>query len=211
MLCSKWGLEIEMTLMLKGVGYATAAVALAFALAPVDSARAAPVTYTYTGQDFLGGTGPFTASDSVTGTITFAAPLAPNMTVNNNFNQGNVTPLSFSFQGGPEILTSVAFTPADTDFQFATDAAGNIIAWQIDIGLGGGGQIEINFEPNNNEGDEAILDDGDHGVNHLPGTFAIASAVPEPSTWAMMILGFVGVGFMTYRRKTNVRFAGSQI
>jgi hypothetical protein len=27
------------------------------------------------------------------------------------------------------------------------------------------------------------------------------SAVPEPSTWAMMILGFAGVGYMTYRRK----------
>jgi hypothetical protein len=26
------------------------------------------------------------------------------------------------------------------------------------------------------------------------------AAVPEPSTWAMMILGFAGVGFMTYRR-----------
>jgi hypothetical protein len=27
------------------------------------------------------------------------------------------------------------------------------------------------------------------------------SAVPEPSTWAMMILGFIGVGFVAYRRK----------
>jgi hypothetical protein len=27
--------------------------------------------------------------------------------------------------------------------------------------------------------------------------------VPEPSTWAMMILGFAGVGFMAYRRKSN--------
>jgi PEP-CTERM motif len=27
------------------------------------------------------------------------------------------------------------------------------------------------------------------------------SAVPEPSTWAMMILGFAGIGFMAYRRK----------
>ena len=26
------------------------------------------------------------------------------------------------------------------------------------------------------------------------------SAVPEPSTWAMMILGFAGVGYMAYRR-----------
>ena len=29
------------------------------------------------------------------------------------------------------------------------------------------------------------------------------SAVPEASTWAMMILGFFGLGFMAYRRKTN--------
>lgn len=29
------------------------------------------------------------------------------------------------------------------------------------------------------------------------------SAVPEPSTWAMMILGFLGVGFMAYRRKSG--------
>jgi hypothetical protein len=28
-------------------------------------------------------------------------------------------------------------------------------------------------------------------------------AVPEPSTWAMMILGFCGLGFMAYRRKQN--------
>jgi len=27
--------------------------------------------------------------------------------------------------------------------------------------------------------------------------------VPEPSTWAMMLLGFVGLGFMAYRRKAK--------
>jgi hypothetical protein len=31
----------------------------------------------------------------------------------------------------------------------------------------------------------------------------ITGAIPEPSTWAMMILGFFGVGFMAYRRKQN--------
>jgi len=30
------------------------------------------------------------------------------------------------------------------------------------------------------------------------------SGVPEPSTWAMMILGFAGVGFMVYRRKPKL-------
>jgi PEP-CTERM motif len=29
----------------------------------------------------------------------------------------------------------------------------------------------------------------------------LASAVPEPSTWAMMILTFAGIGFMGYRRR----------
>src|SRR3982074_2673797 len=33
-------------------------------------------------------------------------------------------------------------------------------------------------------------------------TFSV-TAVPEPSTWAMMILGFAGIGFMAYRRRNN--------
>jgi hypothetical protein len=31
----------------------------------------------------------------------------------------------------------------------------------------------------------------------------IGGSVPEPSTWAMMIFGFAGVGFMAYRRKSK--------
>jgi hypothetical protein len=34
----------------------------------------------------------------------------------------------------------------------------------------------------------------------------LVQAVPEPSTWAMMILGFMGVGFMAYRRKNRFEF-----
>jgi PEP-CTERM motif len=34
-----------------------------------------------------------------------------------------------------------------------------------------------------------------------------ADAVPEPSTWAMMILGFAGVGFMAYRRRSSAMLA----
>jgi hypothetical protein len=29
----------------------------------------------------------------------------------------------------------------------------------------------------------------------------LSAAAPEPSTWAMMLLGFFGIGFMAYRRK----------
>ena len=34
----------------------------------------------------------------------------------------------------------------------------------------------------------------DHDMTH---------GVPEPSTWAMMLLGFAGIGFMAYRRKSK--------
>jgi PEP-CTERM motif len=39
-----------------------------------------------------------------------------------------------------------------------------------------------------------------------PAVLSYIAAVPEPSTWAMMILGFVGVGFMSYRRRSNGGF-----
>ena len=38
---------------------------------------------------------------------------------------------------------------------------------------------------------------------------AVTAAIPEASTWAMMMLGFCGVGFMAYRKRrtTQLRFA----
>jgi hypothetical protein len=33
--------------------------------------------------------------------------------------------------------------------------------------------------------------------------FVIAPSVPEPTTWAMVILGFAGVGFMAHRRRNQ--------
>jgi hypothetical protein len=32
-------------------------------------------------------------------------------------------------------------------------------------------------------------------------------AVPEPSTWAMMLLGFCGLGYMAYRRRSHLSLA----
>jgi hypothetical protein len=57
-----------------------------------------------------------------------------------------------------------------------------------------------------------ILNDIDVGVgssSNVSGLFTV-TAVPEPSTWAMIILGFLGVGFAAYRRKgaaSAMRFA----
>jgi hypothetical protein len=45
--------------------------------------------------------------------------------------------------------------------------------------------------------------------NLVLGNGAAVSAVPEPSTWAMMILGFCGLGLLAYRKKKSgaARFA----
>ncbi len=42
------------------------------------------------------------------------------------------------------------------------------------------------------------------GLDDASVTGPAVGAVPEPSTWAMMILGFAGVGFITYRRRNNM-------
>jgi PEP-CTERM motif len=37
--------------------------------------------------------------------------------------------------------------------------------------------------------------------------FDMGSSVPEPSTWAMMMLGFVGLGYVAFRRSAKARSA----
>jgi len=32
---------------------------------------------------------------------------------------------------------------------------------------------------------------------------AAITAIPEPSTWAMLLIGFAGIGAMTYRRRNS--------
>lgn len=49
--------------------------------------------------------------------------------------------------------------------------------------------------------DSTVLNPQDYHLVFSEGVSNIAGAVPEPSTWAMMILGFAGVGLMTYHRK----------
>jgi PEP-CTERM motif len=56
-------------------------------------------------------------------------------------------------------------------------------------------------------GDFCSLEGGAGGcpagsISSLTVNYTVA-AVPEPSTWAMMILGFCGLGFMAYRRKSQ--------
>lgn len=67
----------------------------------------------------------YTTSDRITGWIELAAPLASNLVV------GFVSPLSFSFGDGVNTITDT--TATQSVFAFSTDAAGEVIGW--DVGL----------------------------------------------------------------------------
>ena len=47
----------------------------------------------------------------------------------------------------------------------------------------------------------SLFNPGDLILSGGVATPGVVAAVPEPATWAMMILGFFGLGFMGYRRK----------
>jgi hypothetical protein len=65
--------------------------------------------------------------------------------------------------------------------------------------------LQIGGGPNSNG--DVTVQSTNGGTIDFSDSYAITgpmvAAVPEPCTWAMMILGFVGVGFMAYRRKQN--------
>ena len=44
---------------------------------------------------------------------------------------------------------------------------------------------------------------GDVGLDNVALLVGTVDGVPEPGTWAMMILGFCGLGLVAYRRKTK--------
>jgi len=196
---------------IKAYTRAMAAFALASALAPLASAHAA-VTYAYTGADFINAHDPFTTSEHVTGTVTFATPLAANLNLANAF--PNIT--AFSFTAGPETLTNLTFNPSFSQFEISTDAAGVVTAWHIDIGLGGGGDFILNNNWLGSFGDQvavggnfvgdANFDPGEaFALNRTAATFA--AALPEPASWALMLGGFGLVGgVMRLRREAAAAF-----
>ena len=53
----------------------------------------------------------------------------------------------------------------------------------------------------------SLFNPGDLILSGGVATPGVQAAVPEPSTWAMMILGFIGIGAMTYRGRKSATLA----
>jgi hypothetical protein len=103
-----------------------------------------------------------------------------------------------------------AFLPGNTDSwtwsPFEPPTGVNGLSVDPSITIGPAGSARFNFGPG--ETALAFPTSTDSSIGHgralfIGPNFEIASGVPELSTWAMMIFGFAGVGFMAYRRKST--------
>ena len=135
----------------------------------------------------------------------------------------------FTFQlvGGPQFLTIASVTnvfpqPSDfiTNFKLAVYTVGGdgLVNTGDDVAvIGPVAALPCLFTPNcQNAGGSAILNAGNYyleltgtggGTSGYGGNLSVSAqpGVPEPATWAMMMLGFAGVGFAAYRRKSATR------
>ena len=145
------------------------------------------------------------------------------------FNNGNLPTGLFNDQWTFQLTTdaTIVIGSATNVFPRTTDFITNFTGRVFEIvGTIGGGDDILVLGPatavaNNCGlncqvfGGSAVLDAGDYYLNisgnagltaGYGGDLAVvAPSVPEPSTWAMMILGFAGIGFMAYRRKQSFR------
>jgi PEP-CTERM motif len=166
-------------------------LSLLLALGTIAPASAAVFTDTFTGADLIH------VGQSVTATITFTTLDTSTTVPGDNFpgfevvgvtgtvnGSAIVAPVNGSsygnyFETGPFFLdgTGVTFKTANgSTFDFFNQSTNNL--------------YRVNFT-GGPLGDSAFL------------TATPVAAVPEPTTWAMMILGFCGLGFIGYRKQRS--------
>jgi hypothetical protein len=122
---------------------------------------------------------------------------SPGMTVLNS--SALLAGVSFPAAGATNIgrIAGIGFDPGA--FQIANWSDGTALLGERDVGLGH--VVGINLH--------VITSDTAYYVIDQPWAATLlvnavnVGAVPEPSTWAMMILGFAGIGFIAYRRKSK--------
>lgn len=88
-------------------------------------------------------------------------------------------------------LAQIPNSEGESDFTEEQVLAGRITGSPVFQISQGEGSIQGSAPP-----PDATIDEGF-------AVFSVAGAVPEPSTWVMMILGFAGISFMAYRRNSK--------
>jgi hypothetical protein len=167
-----------------------------------------------------------------TGELQSLDPNYPSWTPTSSYVGGNISnapPQSGGiiqlFGGNPQVVDTITFSAPVTNPVFAIWSLGQTgINAKFDFSVpfsiqAGGPSAEYGGMTITQTGDTAAGVEGNGTVQFL-GTYSSISwnnpvfenwygftagvtATPEPSTWAMMILGFAGVSFMAYRRRNS--------
>jgi PEP-CTERM motif-containing protein len=127
-------------------------------------------------------------------------PLTLGTEVTENFSIGSMYVFTFTVLSGTEYLNFSSFPQGDQ------------LEIQNYTSLG----VFINQPPNYTAATDIPYSAGSYNVHatlfgpedppisfELTNTPGFTAAVPEPSTWAMLLLGFAGIGFMAHRRKSK--------
>jgi hypothetical protein len=138
--------------------------------------------------DITGGTGTVTDSTYGAFTVTFATCASATCTLQNTDSHGaNLTYDNLLFSSNP----------------IGSQLDGNGVV--LTPGPPGSGASAIGLWDTPSQYFYSYLG---NGYNNLTTPFNVepvsaVAAIPEPSTWAMILLGFAGIGFMAYRRKVR--------
>jgi hypothetical protein len=180
------------------------AAACAALIALLSTSASANIVY---GVDLTSGTtsvvGQITTDGLTTGALATNDIVGIDVVISNSAGSTTLTALNgVNVTGGDLTATSSGlfynFSSLDSaSFFFITNFSGSLLCFNNSAALCNGGShsaVDVSIASTSS----FILESGNVEI----GAVAV-SAVPEPSTWAMMILGFAGVGFLAYRRKAK--------
>ena len=119
-----------------------------------------------------------------------------------------IAPSSFGKLGGDILVGNFSFEPGFADVINAFNPVNDALVGSIDVNPGAGnnagGLWSIVFGASGNDGTPNTLFFTD-GINgETGGLFGSITSVPEPSTWAMMLVGFGGLAIFAARRRRGV-------
>jgi PEP-CTERM motif len=89
-----------------------------------------------------------------------------------------------------------------TSLRFGGTTVGDYDTFFQTVGTVAGSAYTLNFLYSNEDNLSGSVSNSPSGLR-VTTDANLAGAVPEPSTWAMMLIGFAGIGFMAYRRKSK--------
>ena len=167
------------------VGFRAVAAAAVLLAAGSFASAANAVTVVVDAFASAGNGTPITIGNSATPQYSFINGLFRGFFAGDYIQGNNGSTVAFPFNGTTQMLLPAVLTD-------------NIAAG---FSTNGDYQLAFNIGQTAYTGLATVADGGTEitTITYSP----LVAAVPEPSTWAMMILGFMGVGFMAYRRRNQ--------